>query len=527
MNSPLSTSLVKRKLVADKIYFISLIVLVTGMPLSLFLISISQFGLAASFLIGGDYLAKTKRFFEDKVCLSLFAVYALHIVGLFYTTDYTYAFNDLRIKAPLFILPFIIFTSASISNRQFLIVLKFFVLACLAGTFVSMYVWLGFSKKVITDIRQISIFISHIRFSLLIAISIFSCIYFIVKSDKNPIVKGLHMALVLWFISFLFILESMTGLIVGGLAAVAYLLQFLMQQKKYAITTTFVIMAMAFLAFSFNYFFKEVKRLNTEELVDLTHLPQRTKKGNLYQHEMFKADVENGHRIFLFVAYDELKEEWNKRSIIAFDSLDQKQQLLKYTLIRYMTSKGLHKDAEGMSAMTTEDIRNVERGIGSVVQLTQTGLKGRINNTIWEINNYMLGGDPSGHTLAMRFEFWKASLVVIKNNLFFGVGTGDNKIELNNYYASSQSALTKQWWLRSHNQYLAIGVSFGLLGLLIFLFSLFYPIIALNKIHDYLYFTFLVMAILSFITEDTLESQAGITFFAFFNTFFLFARKQD
>lgn len=525
MNSTLSTSTVNRKQVADKIYFVSLILLVVGMPLSLFLISISQFGLVASFLIGGDYLSKTKRFFTDKVCLSLVAVYALHIVGLLYTMDYNYAFNDLRIKAPLLILPFVIFTSSQLSSKQFLIVLKFFVLACLAGTVVSMYVWLGFSNKTITDTRQISIFISHIRFSLLIAISIFTCVYFILKSDKHIVIKGLHVALVLWFISFLFILESMTGLVVGGLAAVAYLLQYLMQQKKYALTASFVFMAMAFVGFSFNYFFKEVKRLNTEELVDLTHLPQRTKKGNLYQHEMFKADVENGHRIFLFVAYDELKEEWNKRSIIAFDSLDQKQQLLKYTLIRYMTSKGLHKDAEGMSAMTTEDIRNVERGIGSIIQLTQTGLKGRINNTIWELNNYMQGGDPSGHTLTMRFEFWKASLSVIKSNLFFGVGTGDNKMELNNYYTNSHSVLSKQWWLRSHNQYLAIGVSFGLFGLLIFLFSLAYPIITLSKIHDYFYFTFLVMAVLSFLTEDTLESQAGVTFFAFFNTFFLFAKK--
>jgi hypothetical protein len=527
MNKALSTSSEKRQQIADKIYFVSLIFLVVGMPVSLFLISISQFGLVASFLIGGNYLKKTKRFFTDKVCLSLVAVYFLHVVGLLYTTDYSYAFNDLRIKAPLLILPFIIYTSTSLSNKQFLMVLKFFVLACLAGTLVSIYVWLGFSNKVITDTRQISVFISHIRFSLLIAVSIFSVSYFIIQSDKNIVVKGLHVALVLWFITFLFILESMTGLVVGLLAAVAYLTQHLIQQRKYAVVDTLSITAIVVTGFSVNYFFKEIHKLNTEELVDLTHLPQRTAQGNLYQHEMFKADVENGHRIFLFVAYDELKTEWNKRSVIAFDSLDKKQQLLKYTLIRYMTSKGLHKDAEGMQAMTAMDIKNVENGIASIVQLTQTGLKGRIAGTIWELNNYLQGGDPSGHTLTMRFEFWKASLNVIKNNLFLGVGTGDNKIALDAFYQSSNSPLAKQWWLRSHNQYLAIAVSFGLLGLLIFLFSLSFPIIAMNKTHDCFYFTFFMMAVLSFLTEDTLESQAGVTFFAFFNTFFLFARKQD
>ena len=527
MNSNLALSVEKRKVVADKIYFISLILLVVGMPLSLFLISISQFGLVSSFLIGGDYFKKTKRFFTNKVCLSLTAVYVMHILGLLYTTDYNYAFNDLRIKAPLLLLPFILFTASQLNAKQFLIVLKFFVLACLAGTVVSTYVWWGFSKKVITDTRQISIFISHIRFSLLIAISIFSCIYFIAKSDKTIVVKGLHAGLILWFVSFLIILESMTGLIVGGFAVVACLLQHLIQRKRYAITTALLFTAAVFIGFSINYFLTEIRKLNTEELIDLSHLPQRTAKGNLYKHELFNADVENGHRIFLYVAYDELKEEWDKRSTIAFDSLDQKQQSVKYTLIRYMTSKGLHKDAEGMQAMSAADINNVEKGIGSIVQLNQTGLKGRVENTIWELNNYQQGGDPSGHTLTMRFVFWKASLSVIKNNLLFGVGTGDNKTALNAYYENNNSQLSKQWWLRSHNQYLAAGVSFGLVGLFFFLFTLLYPLIKLNKTQDYFYYTFFIVAVLSFLTEDTLESQAGVTFFAFFNSFFLFARKNN
>lgn len=525
MNNQLLTSTYKRKQIADSIYFVSLIVLVTGMPLSLFLISISQFGLIGSFFIGGDLAAKTKRFFTDKVCLSLVAVYAIHIIGLTYTSDFNYALNDLRIKIPLFIMPFVIYTATPLTTKQFLTVLRFFVMACFAGTIVSVYVWLGFSKRVITDTRQISIFISHIRFSLLIAISIFACVYFITKTDKTIWFKILLAALVAWFIVFLFILESMTGLSVGAIAAVAYILNYLIRKKKYTVVAAVVVSMFIVTTLATNYFIKEIKNLNTEELIDFKNLPERTAKGNLYQHEMFKGDIENGHRIFMFVAHDELKTEWNKRSLIPFDSLDNQKQILKYTLIRYMTSKGLHKDAEGMELMTDADITNVEKGIGSIVQLTQTGLKGRINTTIWELNNYMQGGNPSGHTLTMRVEFWKASLNVIKNNLIFGVGTGDNKIALDKYYETSKSQLSKQWWLRSHNQYLAIGVSFGLLGLLIFIFSLVYPIMVTNKIGNYFYFTFLIMAVFSFLSEDTLESQAGVTFFAFFNAYFLFGRK--
>lgn len=527
MNTPLTIPLNNRYQLADKIYFFGLILLAVGLPLSMFLMSVSQFVLLGSWLIGGGYGAKAKRFFTDKVCLSLIAVYAIHLIGLLYTTDFKYAANDLRIKVPLLILPFIFFTSTQLTKKQFIIILKLFVLACLAGTLVSTAVWLDIIHRHVTDRRNISIFISHIRFSLLICISMFACGYFIFKTDKTLSAKIVHTALITWFIIFLFILESMTGLIIGGIALAVLLIQELMRRKKYLLLAGCVMILLGGFFITYNYINNQLKELRKEDMVDISNLPKLTAHGNHYQHELFKGDVENGHRIFLYVCYDELQIEWNKRSKISYDSLDERKQWIKYTLIRYMTSKGLHKDADGMALLNDSDIRNIEQGIGSINEFTKTGLKGRIYDTIWEINNYLIGGDPSGHTLSMRFEFWQASIAIIKEHLFFGVGTGDNQRELNQYYESKHSRLLKQWWLRSHNQFLAIGVSFGLIGLLIFMFSLFYPIIKLRMYNDYLYFTFFVIAMLSFFTEDTLETQAGVTFYAFFNCFFLFVRNKN
>jgi hypothetical protein len=48
-----------------------------------------------------------------------------------------------------------------------------------------------------------------------------------------------------------------------------------------------------------------------------------------------------------------------------------------------------------------------------------------------------------------------------------------------------------------------------------------------KKTVDYLYITFFLIAVVSFLTEDTLETQAGVTFFAFFNSFFLFVFKKE
>ncbi len=89
------------------------------------------------------------------------------------------------------------------------------------------------------------------------------------------------------------------------------------------------------------------------------------------------------------------------------------------------------------------------------------------------------------------------------------------------------SPLTKEWRLRSHNQFLAIGTAFGITGLLFFLFTLLYPLLKHKKYNSYLYLMFFTIAFLSMFTEDTLESQAGVTFFAFFNCFFLFLHKDN
>jgi len=82
-----------------------------------------------------------------------------------------------------------------------------------------------------------------------------------------------------------------------------------------------------------------------------------------------------------------------------------------------------------------------------------------------------------------------------------------------------------QRW-RSHNQFLSIFVGFGVFGLVWFLFAIFYPPIALKRFDDFFYLVFILIALLSMMTEDTIESQMGVTFFAFFYSFFLFARRE-
>jgi len=267
------------------------------------------------------------------------------------------------------------------------------------------------------------------------------------------------------------------------------------------------------------------KDVNRVDLVDFDSLDRTTGLGNPYWHDLSNPQIENGGYVWLYVATDELREAWNLRSRYEFDGKDKAGQEIKYTLIRFLTSKGYRKDAEGVSKMTGQEVAMVEDGIASIVYVKKPNLYVRIYKIFWEYNLYQLTHNASGHSVMQRLEFWKASRTIIKENLLTGVGTGDLELAFQEEYKKSGSLLGKEFRWRSHNQFLAIFATYGIIGIMWFLFSLIFPAIRLGKFPDYYYLSFFIIIMLSMLTEDTLETQAGVTLFAFFSSFYLFAKK--
>ncbi len=223
-----------------------------------------------------------------------------------------------------------------------------------------------------------------------------------------------------------------------------------------------------------------------------------------------------------YVCPKELKKEWNKRSKIPFDSNDLKGNPVRGTLARYMASLNLRKDSVGVWALSQQDINAIELGIPNYRFNSLTSMSYRLYQVFWEVKDYEQGGDINGHSITMRLEYWQIALMLIKRHPLVGAGTGNVRKGFDDYYDATHSSLTHEFRLRAHNQYLEIGVGFGLIGLSFFIFSLFYPGIKTGKIFTWFYFIFWMIFMLSLFTEDTLETEAGATFYAFFNSFFLF-----
>jgi len=81
--------------------------------------------------------------------------------------------------------------------------------------------------------------------------------------------------------------------------------------------------------------------------------------------------------------------------------------------------------------------------------------------------------------------------------------------------------------LNVHNQFLETFVGQGILGDIILLLLLIYPFIQSLKKQNYLFALFLLLIGINFLFESMLNRQAGVLFFAFFYSYFIFVEYKE
>ena len=199
--------------------------------------------------------------------------------------------------------------------------------------------------------------------------------------------------------------------------------------------------------------------------------------------------------------------------------MDLRKQKLSSTLERYLHSKNLPVRGDGVFKLSSKDIHNIELGYADINE-TKSGLIARLYGVRFQIHNT---SNPNGHSILERIEYWKTGWQVIKENWVFGVGTGDKKIAVEKMYERKNSKLLPERRLRAHNTYITLCLTFGLFGLVFFCYILFNFLRFQLKNQSLIGFLFICVAIITFIFEDSLETQMGVSFFAFF--FALFSRK--
>jgi len=124
------------------------------------------------------------------------------------------------------------------------------------------------------------------------------------------------------------------------------------------------------------------------------------------------------------------------------------------------------------------------------------------------------------NSASIRYHLWKIAAGLISEHPVAGVGIGDIKEELVKKYEANNYEYGIRNRISPHNQYLHTAVILGLAGvaLLLLMFSTSLLLAWRNK--DWIYGLFILIIALNAITESILERQAGILFFAFFNSLF-------
>ena len=531
---------------ASLMYYM-LILLAVSIPLSEFGMSVAQFLLLGLWAfegiskkeytsksapvpgiwrrLGNNLSCKFRMLLNNPAAMVVVSLYFLHLIGTLYSSNIPYALKDLRIKLPLLALPIIIATSVPLGKRRLNKLLVFFILAVFSGTMVSMYV---LYKGQVTDPRNLSIFISHIRFSLTICFSVLILIYFLVKRTySGKAALFLMPAGIIWFLIFLLILESVTGIVITIVLGFIFLFYYIFKLKSIPIKLISSFFLLAIIFFSYSFLNKVVIKYGTPDPVELNSLEKYTEFGVPYVHDTNSYGIEKGEYVGLYISQIELRHEWNLRSEFSYDGKDAKGQDIRHTLIRYLHSKGLRKDALAVRSLSDTEIQHIENGIANVSYTEHFNINSRIEQMAMGYHNYTKNGDPNASSVMQRVEYWKASMYIIKNNWLTGVGTGDLNEAFDEAYNDLDSRLQDSFRKRSHNQYLAIFIAFGVFGFLWFIFTLIYPGIKTGKFHNFLYIVFIIIILMSMLTEDTLETQAGATFFAFFNALLLFGCKRQ
>jgi hypothetical protein len=506
-----------------RIYYLLLILMVISLPLSKALASIVPGLLMFNWIVERKFVEKFNLLRQRKGLMLLISIYFIYLLGLLWTSSLEWGMVDVTIQLPLFVLPLVIGTSPGLNYRQVKRIIYFFAAAVVVASLCSVWVLLGLSGFKIRDPREMSIFISHIRFSLLINIAIFSLGWYVSNSEEKRLQEKLLLIFtIVWLSIFLVILKSVTGWAVFFLVSLVVVFRYILRVKKLSLKLSLFACLFTFSLAPVVYTLHIVRQFYSVEKIPANITQEKTRLGNRYSVDLHNKELENGHYIYLYINEDELRDAWNKRSKFNYDST-YASGFNRFVLIRYLTSKGYRKDAEGAEKLSDTDISNIENGMTNYRFVDSYSFYKRIYQINWEIDSYLKGGNPSGHSVTQRLEYYKMALAIIGKEPWFGHGTGGYYLAYQEEYNKNKFFPPGIYRQRSHNMILSYLIDFGLIGAIYICFALVAPVFIENKRKSALLIIFLLIVFISFINEDSLNNHDAISFFAFFYPLYLFS----
>ena len=506
-----------RLTVHNAIYFLLLFVLIGAQPVSNFMMSGMEILLAVNWALEWDMRAKWNRARRSPLLWAFVVLMGVHLVWMIGTENVAYGWNDIFKKLPLLAIPLVVLTSRPLNRRQLTWLLFTFASTVFVATIIG-----RIRIATIPDLpyRQIIPFISHIRFAMNVCLAVIVIVWFCAERSKGrakPYADWLLWVCVIVVISlvdFLFRLRSYTAFVMLFVTAVVLLVAFWRRIRRRTVAlmslcALLVVVGVAVLVSvgMYNDYYTPIPLAN-EPLRPLTV------SGNPYQHKQ-DGLIENGNYVNNYICRSELEREWAKRSAVGLDDTTDNDYTVYPTLLRYLNAIGTTKDSVGVSLLSDDDVRAIEKGIANPVYVGGSSLRKMYYVMFFEYECYRNFGAVKDFTMLQRFELWKNAWRTFCKSPVLGVGTGD-VVDVCHRQLSEDGSPLMGTYKHAHNQYLTFLVSFGVIGFVIICAFYAYAFRRQSLLRIPVVLAFVSIVLISFVTEDTLETLAGCVFSTLF-----------
>lgn len=510
---------ITRKSVHHTVYFAALCLFVISLPSSRYFLTVSEVILICNWLAEADFKTKFSKLRSDRAAIAFILIYILNVIGLLWSENSGYAFkNDLLHKSPTLFLPLIFATSPVPDRKKIRVLLLLFISSVLVVSLI------GFFSRIIQPdlfFRKASPFILGVYLGMMLIIAAFQLPLLAKQVTGNKLYLYLSLAISAWLIFFLFYLRALSG--IASFAAVMVFLTVVFVTRVNSLLLKISVPALVILVAGLAIWpmVSIYKQTHAETPTDFRTLERFTGQGTPYLHDTVNRIRENGNLVYIYIADEELRDPWRERSELDFDGNDLMNQELRATLYRYMSSRGLKKDRQGLMELTDDDIRAIEKGTTNYLNVTRPGFYIRIYEEMMSLHVYYQSSRKvtSWGSLTKRIDVWRASWEAFKKNPVLGWGTGsilkavDYGIEKN---GSTLSGLN----MRPHNQFLYILLTLGLTGLIIIVMLYAYFLFKKKAHESFMFILFLIVFLVNFTGNNSFESQSGQNLFVFFSLFY-------
>lgn len=457
--------------------------------------------LLANWVFEGRWREKWQMARSSRLLQAVAVLFLLHAVGLMWTSNLPSGLHVMERLLPWLAVPLVVLTTPPPEGRARNTILGLYVGTVFVVTVIGLIRWFTIPALPYRDIVP---FISHIRFALNVCL-----VLFIVGSWT---LKRRHFAgilLVLWFLAFLFLLRSYTAFVVLLIASLVVVFHLRRRWLWFAVWLAVVGGIAAYVTVEYRNYYS-LSPLATKPLA------RTTAAGRPYQH-LHDGLVENGNYVNNYLCREELRIAWPKRSRVPLDSLTASGYSVEASLIRYLNTLSLPKDSLGVMTLTAAQIREVENGISNPVYIHGSLPRKMLYVIFFEYENYRCYRAVEGFSMLQRFELWTAATHIIARHPWTGVGTGDLSDAMEEDFRFTNSPLQKSELL-PHNEYLTLT---AMLGIPAFVLLAFFFLRAAPRLRrqGLLMVAWTVAILVSCLTENTLDSLAGILFSTWFMAF--------